>query len=209
MKHGGTSGVQGVVDTVVAGRIYAILKARSSIVLSEVCRGAPQLPRNSYPTIDLGACWTRHFEGGLFLVAIFSLYARISVSVTNSGGGGGGGTHLLTRPEIIVLRNEKYFRAGAFSKRARLESSRGGLDITRQTTDRKSTDSIVKDMEDVMENGQLARSRGSPVDTIHLRRHSQTSRVLTYKLITTANCFIVLATCRGGDAEDRLATRAG
>jgi len=67
---------------------------------------------------------------GSFLVAIFSLYARISVSVTNSGGGGGGGAdrvndrHAPPRPEIIVLHNENCFRAAAHLRACPLSETR-------------------------------------------------------------------------------------
>lgn len=49
-----------------SSRIYAILKARSSIVRSvgSLSWCAAAATKLSYPTIDLGACWTRHFEWG-------------------------------------------------------------------------------------------------------------------------------------------------
>jgi len=77
-------------------------RGRRSFVLSEVCRGTPQLPRNSHirQSISARAGLAILSRGVPFPVAIFSLYARISVSVTNSHDGSSGsttstiGTHL-------------------------------------------------------------------------------------------------------------------
>lgn len=133
-----------------ASRIHAILKARSSIVRSvgSLSWCAAAATKLSYPTIDLGACWTRHFERGRraggggevsFPVAIFSLYARISVSVTNTAAAAvaaerrrrSARTYLMARPEIIVPCNARttseppYFPSAHHLRirRARLDKS--------------------------------------------------------------------------------------
>lgn len=58
----------------------AILKVKSLVVGRKSSTVHPQLPRNSYPTIDLNACTTRHFEGASRSWSpFFSLSSRMDI----------------------------------------------------------------------------------------------------------------------------------